>query len=136
MRKRGLVILGLAVCLGLGGLGVWSWLTGPAYQINRQTFLSIRLGMKKQAVLDLIGCPPGDYTTGPTVCVDSSVEYSEQMAGARIEAWLCDTDVIHVYFNDTGTVIGRDWGGVILQSQLRNPLVMVRSWLGFHLRRR
>ena len=136
MRKRSLIILGLLVCLGLGGLVLWSWLTVPAHRIDRQTFLRIRLGMKKQAVHDLIGGPPGDYSTGPTICVDSIVEHAvDPAAAAKVEGWLCDTDAVHVYYDDAGAVVGRVWDELVLRDQVRNPFVIVRAWFGHLLRR-
>ena len=136
MRQRMLLMLGLLVCLGIGGLVLWSWVTAPAHRIDRRTFLRIRLGMKKQEVYDLVGGPPGNFSTGPTICVDGSVEHAvDPAAAAKVETWECDTDSIHVYFDDEGTVVGREWGEQVLRSDAGNPFAFVRGGLRHWLRK-
>ena len=134
MRRRTLVTLGLLVSLGIG-LVLWTWMADPGHRIDRQSFLRIRLGMRQQDVLDLVGCPPGDYRTGPTICVDSSVEHAVDPAtAAKVETWQCDTDTVHVYYDAAGAVVGREWGELIVENLKRNPFALARGGIRHWLR--
>jgi len=59
----------------------------------------ISIGMTRAEVEAVLGCPPGEYTTGPcdTPPLGSRAFIHDQ--------WLSDTGVIIVLFNDRGRVV-------------------------------
>ncbi len=59
----------------------------------------ISIGMTRDEVEAILGCPPGDYTTGPC---DTPPLGSR---GFIRDKWLSDTGIIVVLFNDDGRVV-------------------------------
>jgi hypothetical protein len=126
-RKRlwlGGLVFGLLI---LGGLFVFQpWSRGP---LRYDNFERIQKGMTKAKVLELLGCAPGDYSTGPVHLklrfADGSVHYIrasfdvfeyEQdetaqvpaLTPARTSLWFGDRGMLLVVFDsESGFVVAK-----------------------------
>src|SRR5262245_21163032 len=105
-RKRQLLVLAVSVlCLGAAGYGA-ARLIQPNHRINRATHQQIEEGMTRQEVEDLLGVPPGNYTTGRELFSVSDFINSETGARTRPpgDLWQSDHGEIRVCFDDDDKV--------------------------------
>lgn len=82
MRKRLFIGLGLVVVV-LGACYLTLWLTTPRQRVRREAFEHIRVGMTLAEIEAIVGLPPGDYTTRPSVIQCAADQ--EDVAGAYFE---------------------------------------------------
>jgi hypothetical protein len=123
MNKRrgrlflGVLTLGLAVLVALG-----IYQTRDRGRIRYENLDKIAAGMSMAEVERILGCPPGNYASGPLqqklVAADGesvyiSLDFSRSefpaMRGGTIFVWLGDRGEIGVEFDEEGTVIGKEY---------------------------
>ena len=110
MRTRLLLVAGLLVCVGLLCLFVWFRHAEVPNQINHRTFEKIEKGMTREAVVELLGVPPGDYVTqdlefvrpvGERLIEDAFLPARD---GETEEGWAGNGGKVTVWFGPGGTV--------------------------------
>jgi hypothetical protein len=102
LRKREtalLVALALLICYAL---------TRSPSQFTELRYRCIRQGMSSILVSIILGGPPGDYTSGPTLPAADGGGVDEQWLAKsgsyRLEKWSTDTGLLIVQFGDNNDV--------------------------------
>jgi hypothetical protein len=79
---------------------------------DRASFVSICAGMSQNEVETILGGPPGDYTTRPTVfysqegqCLQPVDQSVEDTTSLHEEIWFSDDGAIMVRFDDKGHAV-------------------------------
>jgi hypothetical protein len=106
MERRVLLLIALAVALGLTVYGLRHRQKTLQTQINRFTFAKIQDGMTQAAVEELLGVPPGNYSTVVTAVRGT---WWRAPHDARLEEWWSDAGVIRVAFGRDDTVGGKEF---------------------------
>jgi hypothetical protein len=110
IKRRWLWLLaGLAVAMSLFVGSVF--FSGSAdCPISRTVFQQLRLGMTEVEVNDLLGIPPGDYTSGPAWSVldpqPSILVGKVPFIVAKTEFWSDDQTGISVSYDNSGKLVG------------------------------
>lgn len=121
MRK--FFLLGcIGVCLIVGILAIW--LTAPKHHISMPSLYAIERGMTKKEVVEILGVPPGNYSTCGGWAVYFGYGKDECPVG---EEWVGDEIAIRVVFDDKGIVVGRFMGEV---HRNEGFVFHFLSWLG------
>jgi hypothetical protein len=110
MGRRWLLILGALGLLAVVGVLVLVFLPQPGDRITRETFDEIREGMTLWEVEQLIGVPPGDYTTGDRVVYLPPASAGH---GPIRHEWQGDEGGIEVWLNADGRVVWKDFTSVV-----------------------
>jgi hypothetical protein len=97
----------------------------PQSPINEDNFDRIEVGMELKTVENILGLPPGDYTTRPLI----SEHWMYFLEGRkRGRQWISDTGIINVYFGESWQVASKAYFAVKRKSG--NPIAKVCRWLG------
>ena len=78
--------------------------------ITEENFDRIKEGISRAEVESILGGPPGDYTTGPTITADSvGGPLLRQASGPEILSaqWTSDTAIVWVLFDTSGLVVAK-----------------------------
>jgi hypothetical protein len=92
-------------------------------RIDRAKLEQVRPGMARTQIEGLLGVPPGDYTTGPSVGGPSSAVWF-----LDYEAWWCDEGVLLVRFEEDRAIDVQVFG--VLRLPKPRLLDGLRAWLG------
>jgi hypothetical protein len=128
-HKSKRLLLPFVICLGLGVVA--SWFLTPTHHVNREGFEKIQIGMTMMEVQEILGGPPGDYSTG-------AFEWDRNgRSEARLVRWIFgtpktwsgDEGVLFVWFNSQGVVREKHMvPGFRVEASYLHKL---RRWLGF-----
>jgi hypothetical protein len=94
----------VVVVLVLSGLGLLVFFWPRAQAVDVKKFDRIQEGMSLPEVSAIMGCEPGDYTSGPVEIVPGSLDSAEEWPRHwphpidSQETWRGDTGVLTVYF--------------------------------------
>src|SRR5580765_8262874 len=102
MRKW--VLLGLLACVLVAALALVPSSSRPRHRINPETFARITTGMTLAEVQEMMGVPPGDYTTRPSV---HPVDLFGSFTGKPPMEWVSDAGAISIWFNEHGRVFSK-----------------------------
>jgi hypothetical protein len=124
-KRRRLVFLWIACCLGL--MGPLIWLASSQPRIDSETFEQIQPGMTLMQVETLVGRPPGNYTHGQVKIIhDAGLEGSSDY----YKEWIGEKIAIMVRLDQEGTVSKKEcvptWH---LTRGNRTVLERLRLWL-------
>jgi hypothetical protein len=114
-RKHRKVLLWLVVLCGVTAfvlliLGGDSPKQRP--KINRESYSLIREGMTELQVAELLGGPPGNYATRPTLIPLHGVgAWTSGVGVVRCEVWQSDDGLVAVSFNEEATVLYASYYG-------------------------
>jgi SmpA / OmlA family len=132
VRKRLLILAGVALALAVLvpaalHLHAYRQMLARGRLIDREHYDRITEGMSRAEVEDILGGPPGDFSTGGDV-YSTSYSISDGPAPTRRgpwESWYGNEGVIFVGFDEQGRVRERRFG-----SPMRPPLTYrLRAWL-------
>ena len=115
-RRRTYARRFLAVVVFVGvGVALVCWLrparhTGPTYE----AFLRVKDGMTQAEVEQVLGMPPGDYSTRPTNFLCASTTSSPMPKEMRYHrSWAGNDLLVDVYFDQNGRVVrAESWGNL------------------------
>jgi hypothetical protein len=154
MTRRRLLLLGVSVAVVvLAGLFVL-WLAQRGRQIDRFASERIKVGMTENAVVRIVGMPPGDYRTATAqenrsrftwgwgrgcaegcafeidkndqlVCSGKPADMSQLKRTSR--QWLTNLQVLYVLFDENGTVTGFTFQSA--GNDEDTPVEKLRRWL-------
>lgn len=124
MRRRRLQcnVLGVAAFALLVAVLLYRY--SGARGFTRQDFLAIREGMTLAEIEKVLGCPPGNYTTGRTVDDWSALPSGREDFGtlrwhfSKVALWQSDTGRISIAFDANG----KAFSGFFL------PMPRIRFW--------
>jgi hypothetical protein len=108
-------VLGLALGAGLASLS-------ERWRVTRAKFERVEKGMSYSQVVQVVGRPPGDYTTGPCMTFPHGVRYW------AYKSWLCDEGQLLARFDVDGTaaeVVVCD----VMHSRPMTPVKRLRRWM-------
>jgi hypothetical protein len=95
MKSTKLLVL-LVACLGLGFLAYRFVTFNP--HVNRQSYEKIQIGMTMSEVQEILGGPPGDYSTGPV-----HLHSVKQIAhDGKENRWRGDDGEFTIWFDNQG----------------------------------
>jgi hypothetical protein len=99
-RRRLLVlaVAGAAVALAVGAWWVW-----PRSAITPENAARIQPGMTVEELEAILGCPPGNYATGPLE-IDQPFQEPKQVPRWTRIAWTSDVASINVWLDAKGRV--------------------------------
>jgi hypothetical protein len=111
-RRRLLVSLGVAACVGLAGL--LAWLNSRTPRIDAQSFEQICPGMTLAEVEAVLCAPPGDYGGERVYIVHDEVRDGVRRGGLigssdRYKEWLGEEIAVLVWLDDEGKVAHKEW---------------------------
>jgi hypothetical protein len=122
-RKKKLLWTGIAA-----GLAVALYFLvrppAPKHNFDRTSFEKINKGMTLAEVEAILGGPPGDYTTRPTIS-ECDVGW-----GPGEKEWVSDEGAISVWFDPEGRILGASFSPVFLRTDL-TWLERLQMWLGW-----
>jgi hypothetical protein len=119
-KRRRLLFLWIACCLGLMGPLIWQALSQP--RIDAERFEQILPGMTLTQIEKLIGGPPGDYTDGQVSITHGGLEGSSVV----YKDWVGDEIGIAVRLDGEGKIIEKQ----SFPTGVRRPfLEKLRRWL-------
>jgi hypothetical protein len=124
MKSKKLLVL-LVACLGLGFVSYR--FVAPRHHVNREGFERIQVGMHINEVQQILGGPPGDYSTGPAEC-DTILIVTGESVGTR-KSWLGDEGRLNIWFDNHEMVTDKllFTGRRVGETSLLNRL---RQWFG------
>jgi hypothetical protein len=104
MLRRLLITLACLVALLLGGY-VTLWATAPTVNVSRSASEAIQIGWTRQQVADFIGGQPGDYRAFAMGRSKFSTDFDIEAQ----QTWIGDTGILWVWFDESGTVYGKQF---------------------------
>jgi hypothetical protein len=126
-RKWWLCLGGFVLLVGAAFLALWP--ITPRHCITEENLNKIGMGMTEDEVVQILGAPAGDYSTGkhlyhPELIGGPARVYSGRLA---CKEWVGDEGKIRVCFEASGRVFVAYHSGVFRQEQ--GVLDRLRRWL-------
>jgi hypothetical protein len=130
-RKR----LWLALVGVLGGVVLALWLASKGHRICEESVDKIQLGMTPPEVEQILGCPPGDYSSSELLVKFGDYIPLEIVRGItralseemhRIELWAGDSGVVLIHFDKDNRVNAKSFSEVMPSGTFMDK---IRRWL-------